>query len=168
MEYISVENQKALDRRYRQTMMIVLMFGISVLICLLAAKFIKPLAPVPGSDTWMQPAYSAAIVIGLSVVVLRRIVLSNLVMRPAATRGVPAVLNTLQAMTIICSALAEMAAIAGLVLYLLTGDYQYSWRLGVVGLFLLVYSLPRRGEWERAVAESAKIQSGHPQAAKPV
>jgi hypothetical protein len=61
-----------------------------------------------------------------------------------------------------------MAAIAGLVLYLLTGDYQYSWRLGVVGLFLLVYSLPRRGEWERAVAESAKIQSGHPQAAKPV
>jgi len=168
MEYISVENQKALDRRYRQTIMIVLMFGISALVCLLVAKFIKPLAPVPGSETWMQPVYSAVIVIGLSVVALRRIVLSKLVMGPAATRGVQAVLNTLQAMTVICSALAEAAAIAGLALYLLTENYQYSWRLGVVGLFLLVYSLPRRGEWERAVAESTKIQSGHPQVAKSI
>jgi hypothetical protein len=149
-------------------MMITLVFGISVLVCLLIAKFIKPGEPVPGSETWMQPVYTAAIVIGLLVVAMRRIVLSKLVMGPAATRGVQAVLNILQAMTVICSALAEAAAIAGLVLYLLTGDYQYSWRLGLVGLFLLIYSFPRRGEWERSVAESAKIQSGHPQAAKPI
>src|SRR5215213_924184 len=101
MQYISVENQKALDQRYRLMMMIVLAFGMSVLICLLIAKFIRPGEAPPGSESWMQPAYSAVIVIGLSVVVLRRIVLSKMVMGPAAIRGAQAVLNTLQAMTII-------------------------------------------------------------------
>ena len=168
MEYISVENQKALDHRYQVTMLVVMAFAIGVLAYLLIAKFVKPGEGSPGSERWMQPVYSAAIVIGLSVVVVRRIVLSKLVIGPAAMRGVSSVLNTLQAMTIICSALAEVVAIAGLMLYLLTGDYQYSWRLGVVSLFLLVYCFPRRGEWERAVAESAKIHSGTPQAAKPI
>jgi len=167
MEYISSENQKALDHRYQVTMLIVMAFGIGVMICLLVAKFIKP-GETPGSEKWMQPVYSAAIVIGLSVVVIRRIVLSKLVIGPAATRGLSAVLNTLQAMTIICGALAEAVAIAGLTLYLLTADYQYSWRLGLVSLFLLVYSFPRRGEWDRAVAESAKIHSSVPQAANTI
>jgi len=168
MEYISVEHQKALDGRYRMAVIIVLAFGISVLIYLLVAKFIKPGEPVPGSETWMQPAYSAAIVLGLSVVALRRILLSKMVMGPAAMRGAQAVLNTLQAMTIFCCVLAEFVAIGGLGLYLLTGDYQYSWRLGLVSLFLLLYSFPRRGEWDRAVAESAKTQGSHPQAAKTI
>lgn len=167
MEYISSENQKALDHRYQVTMLIVMAFGIGVMICLLVAKFIKP-GETPGSEKWMQPVYSAAIVIGLSVVVIRRIVLSKLVIGPAAARGLSAVLNTLQAMTIICGALAEAVAIAGLTLYLLTADYQYSWRLGLVSLFLLVYSFPRRGEWDRAVAESAKIHSSVPQAANTI
>lgn len=168
MEYISGEDQKALDHRYQVTMLVVMVFGISVLAYLLIAKLIKPGEASPGSERWMQPVYSAAIVIGLSVVVIRRIVLSKLVMGPAAKRGVSAVLNTLQAMTIICAALAEVAAIAGLTLYLLTGDYQYSWRLGLISLFLLVYCFPRRGEWRRAVAESAKIHSRVPQAAKTI
>ena len=168
MEYISSENQKALDHRYQVTMLVVMAFGIGVMICLLMAKFIKPGESLPGSEKWMQPVYSAAIVIGLSVVVIRRIVLSKLVIGPAAARGLSAVLNTLQAMTIICGALAEAVAIAGLTLYLLTADYQYSWRLGLVSLFLLVYSFPRRGEWDRAVAESAKIHSSVPQAANTI
>jgi hypothetical protein len=168
MEYISVENQKALDRRYRQAMMLALAFGASVLVLLLVAKFIKPGEPRPGSETWMQPAYSAVLVIGLSVVALRRIMLSKMVMGPAAARGIHAVLNTLQMMTILCAALAEAAAIAGLMLYLLTADYQYNWRLGLVAIFLIIYSLPRRGEWERAVAESVKTPPQSSQAAKPI
>ncbi len=167
MEYISSENQKALDHRYQVTMLVIMAFGIGVLVCLLIAKFVRP-AETPGSEAWMRPVYSAAIAIGISVVVLRRIMLSKLVMGPAAARGVLAVLNTLQAMTIICCALAEAAAIVGLVLYLLTAEYQYSWRLGVISLFLLAYSFPRRGEWARAVAETVKTHSGPSQAAKTI
>lgn len=167
MDYLSVEDQNALRQRYRTTLIVVLAFCFSVLVYLLLAKIIKPGEPVPGSESWMQPVYSAAIVLGLVVVALRRIMLSNLFMRQATARGVAAVLGNLQTLTLICCALAELAAVGGLILYKMTGDYQYSWRLGVVSLFLLVYSFPRRGEWERAVIEGAKNKGSQPQGAKP-
>jgi Na+/proline symporter len=166
MDYISTQDQTALNQRYRTTVILVMAFGISVMVYMLIAKFIPPRQSPPGSETWAQPIYSGAIVLGLAVVVLRRILLSRMFLRQAIERGVSAVLSNLQTLTIICCALAEMAGIGGLIFYLLTGDYQYSWRLGVVSLFLIVYSFPRRGEWERAVAESAKTKSGQPQAAK--
>lgn len=166
MDYISAEDQKALNQRYRTTVIIVMAIGISVLVYMLVAKFIPPKESPPGVETWMQPIYSGAIALGLVVVALRRILMSRMFLKQAIERGVPAVLSSLQTLTIICSALAEVAGLGGLVFYLLTGDYQYSWRLGVVSLFLIAYSFPRRGEWERAVAESAKIKSSQPQAAK--
>jgi hypothetical protein len=166
MDYISAEDQKALNQRYRTTVIIVMAIGISVLIYMLIAKFIPPKESPPGSETWMQPIYSGAIVLGLAVVALRRILLSRMFLKQAIERGVPAVLSSLQTLTLLCSALAEVAGIGGLIFYLLTGDYQYSWRLGAVGLFLIVYSFPRRGEWERAVAESAKMKNSQFQAAK--
>lgn len=160
MEYISVEHQKALDQRYRTAAIIVMAFCISVLVYLIVAKFITVEDIKPGTETWQQPAYSAVIVLGVVVVALRRILMSKTLMATATQRGVSAVLQHLFTMTIIICALAEIAALGGLVLYLLTGDYQYSWRLGVVSLFLLLYTFPRKGEWERAIADSAKLQTG--------
>lgn len=165
MGYISAEDQQVLNQRYRLTVIIVMAFGISVLIYMLIAKFIPPRESPPGSETWMQPIYSAAIVLGIAVVVLRRILMSKMFLKQAMLRGVPAVVGNLQALTIICCAVAELAGVGGLIFYLLTGDYQYSWRLGAVSLFLILYSFPRRGEWERLAAESAKMKSGQPQAA---
>ncbi len=168
MDYLSAEDQKALNQRYRTTVIIVMAIGISVLIYLLVAKLIPPRDSPPGSESWMQPIYSGAIVLGLAVVALRRILLSRMFLKQAIERGVPAVLSSLQTLTLLCCALAEVAGIGGLIFYLLTGDYQYSWRLGAVSLFLIAYSFPRRNEWERAVAESAKIKSSQFQPAKTV
>lgn len=159
MEYISAENQKSISQTYRTAAILVAAFCITVLVFMLVAKFITPNEIMPGSESWMQPVYSGVIVLGLVVVILRRILLSKMVMGKAAMRGIGHVLKNLMDMTVICCVLSELAAIAGLVLYLLTGDYQYSWRLSIVSLFLLIYTFPRRGEWERAVAFSAKIQS---------
>jgi hypothetical protein len=47
-------------------------------------------------------------------------------------------------------------AILGFVAYSLTGDYQFCWRLSVVGLLLILYGFPRRWEWERAVVAHAQ------------
>lgn len=166
MNYISAEDQRILNQRYRTTAILVMAFGISVMIYMLIAKFIPPRESPPGSETWAQPIYSGAIVLGLVVVALRRILMSGMFLKSAIQRSAAAVLKNLQAMTILCCALAEAAGIGGLVFYLLSGDYQYSWRLGVVSLFLIVYSFPRRGEWERAVAESSKVRSDQAQAAQ--
>lgn len=160
MQYLSVEHQKLLGQRYKTAAIIVFAFCASVLIYMLVAKFITPKEIMPGSETWQQPVYSAVIVLGVVVVALRRIMLSKMMIGTATQRGVAAVLQHLLTMTIIICALAEIAAIGGLAFYLLTGDPQYSWRLGVVSIFLLLYTFPRRGEWERAVAESANLQSG--------
>ncbi len=159
MEYLSVENQKALAQRYKTAVIIVMAFAITVLVYMLIAKILTPNEIMPGSEGWQQPVYSAAIVLGLVVVILRRFLLSNMMIRSAIQRGVQATLQHLFMVTIVICALAEIAAIGGLMLYLLTGDYQYSWRLGVVSLFLFAYNFPRRSEWERAVAHSVNLQS---------
>ncbi|MBL8192060.1 MAG: hypothetical protein JNK38_28880 [Acidobacteria bacterium] len=159
MEYLSVENQKAVAQRYRTAVIIVMAFGITVLVYMLMARILTPKEIMPGSERWQQPIYSAAIVLGLVVVILRRLLLSNMMIRSAIQRGVHAVLQHLFMVTIVICALAEIAAIGGLMLYLLTGDYQYSWRLSIVSLFLFAYNFPRRREWERAVAHSVNLQS---------
>lgn len=160
MQYISVEHQKTLGQRYKTAAIIVVAFCLSVLVYMLVARYVTPNEMLPGSETWQQPVYSAVIVLGVVVVALRRIMLSKMMIGTATQRGVAAVLRHLFTMTIVICALAEIAAIGGLLLYLLTGDYQYSWRLGVVSIFLLIYTFPRRGEWERAVAESANLKAG--------
>lgn len=160
MEYLSVENQKALGQRYKSAATIMLAFCASVLVYMLVAKLLPPNDSPPGSESWQQPVYSAVIVLGLVVVVLRRFLLSNMMVGPAIQRGVQAILRHLFVVTLVIAVLAEIAAIGGLALYKLTGDYQYSWRLGVVSLFLLAYNFPRRGEWERAVAHSANLKNG--------
>lgn len=161
MEYISIEHQKALAQQYRTAVIIVVAFCISVLVYLIIAKFITIDDIKPGTEPWAQPVYSAVIVLGVVVVALRRILMSKTMMTTATQRGVTAVLRHMFAITVIICALAEIAAIGGLTLYLMTGDYQYSWRLGVVSLFLLLYTFPRKGEWERAVADSTKPRTGN-------
>lgn len=159
MQYISVENQKAMDQAYRKAALLVAAFGISVLIYMIVARLIEPQSFVPGSESWMHPAYSAVITLGLMVVVVRRILLTKTMLDKAARGGTSLVLKHLFLITLICSVLAELVAIAGLVLYFMTSDYQYSWRLGIVALFLLVYTFPRRGEWERAVVYGVQVEN---------
>lgn len=155
MDYISVAHQKALAPRYRTACILVAAFAASVLVYLLIARLITPGEPQPGSEKWAQPIYSAVIVLGLMVVILRRVLMSRAIMGTAAAQGAQAVLTRLLTVTVITAAVAEIIAVLGLVCYFLTSDYQYSWRLGLVSLFLLAYSFPRRREWERAVTASA-------------
>jgi hypothetical protein len=166
MEYISVEHQKAISQRYRMAVILVFGFFVTVLIYLFIARFITPGEPVPGSENWMRPVIAGIIALGLVVVVLRRLLMSQTIIKQASHLGVDAVLGKLMIVTIMSLVAAELVAILGLLLYFLTGDYQYSWRLGVVGIFLVLYSFPRRGEWETAVVASAKAQSDSATAAR--
>jgi hypothetical protein len=150
--YISVENQKLLDERYRLGVFLALIFGASVVFLMLIAHLIAPSTSIPGSEKWVQPIFIAVIVIGLAVVSIRRILMSQAMMLKLATGGANAVIGRLSTTTIICLALAELVGILGLVFYLLTGYFDYSWRLGVISLLLILYSFPRRGEWGRIIS----------------
>ena len=138
--------------------MLVTGIALSVLLYMVVGRIIKPGEPAPGSEAWQKSVYGAVLVLGLIIVVLRRVLLSGTAMNRAAAGGVSTVLRNLMTVTIVIAALAEIIAILGLVFYLLTGEDDYSWRLGVVSLFLLAYAFPRRGEWERIVTTSVEAQ----------
>jgi hypothetical protein len=165
--YISVENQKAFANSYRMGVKLVLIVGSTVLVFMLIAQFISP-NPVfpgdeimgrpnlPGSEELARPIFIAVIVLGLIAVTVRRLLMSQSMMAKVASRGMNALLGRLLMTTVICLAIAELVAIMGLTFYLLTGDYDYSWRLGVVSLMLIFYSFPRRGEWERIISRNTQ------------
>jgi hypothetical protein len=155
-DYISVENQKAIAERYKIGVMLALVFGASVLAYMLIARFISPEASLPGSESLVKPILIGVILLGLAVVSIRRIFMSQSLLAKVAQGGVEAVLGRLLTTTIICLAIAEIIGLMGLVFYFLTGYYDYSWRLGVVSLLLILYSFPRRGEWERTISRNTQ------------
>jgi hypothetical protein len=160
MQYISVEHQKAIGERLKFASFIVFAFCVSVGGFALIGRLIEPQDMLPGSERLNSIIPVVTIVLAMGVIILRRVWMSALVMRMATRTGVSATLNRLFQMTIICSALSEIVAIAGFMFYLLTGNYRYSLILCLVSLILLLYTgFPRRGEWERAVAAAANARA---------
>jgi hypothetical protein len=154
--YISVENQKALANSYGMGVKIFFVIALSVLAFMLIPRFISPNTALPGSEGLARPIFIAVIILGLVVIAVRRLLMSQWMMAKLAPRGVNALLGRLLTTTVICLAMAELVAIGGFILYLLTGDYEYSWRLGGVSIFLLLYSFPRRGEWESIISRNTQ------------
>lgn len=151
MSYVSVEHQKIIAPKIRTATLIVSALIVSVIVYLILARLITPSYSTPGSESWQGRAYGGVLILGLLTVVLRRLLMSGTVMQQAAAGGVEKLVRRLVTVTIVIAALAELIAILGLILYLASADYQYSWRLGMVGLFLLAYAFPRRREWEHIV-----------------
>jgi TRAP-type C4-dicarboxylate transport system permease small subunit len=154
--YISVENQKALANSYRTGVKFFFVIALSLLVLMLLARFISLNTTLPGSEGLDRPIFIAAIVLGLVAIAVRRLLMSQLMMAKLAPRGVNALLGRLLTTTVICLAIAGLVGIMGLTFYLLTGDYEYSWRLGGVSLFLVLYSFPRRGEWEQIISRNTQ------------
>jgi hypothetical protein len=158
MDYLSSADQKALNARYRSTALVVAALAASVLIYLLIGWLLTPPASSNSLDLG-KAFYLASLILGLAVVALRRLLLSPIRLRRAAAQGLSAVLSSLGTASIIGAALGEAVGILGLLAYLLIGEFEYNWRLGVIGLLLIIYSFPRRGEWVRA-ASAATTESG--------
>ncbi|HZF40137.1 MAG TPA: hypothetical protein VE715_15020 [Blastocatellia bacterium] len=160
MQYISVEHQRVIDKRFKTASIIVFAFCVSIGVFALIGHFITP--PEIGFGGGMINSIIAPVVIVLSmgIIILRRVWMWALVMGSATRAGVPATLNRLMQMTFVCAALSETVAIVGLMSYMGTGNYRYSLILCLVSLLLLLYTaFPRRREWMRAVAAAANARN---------
>jgi hypothetical protein len=160
MQYISVEHQRVIDERIKTTSIIVLAFCVSVGAIALAGYLMKPpeigFGGVLLDNTTLAPFI---IVLSMGVIILRRVWMWALVMKSATQAGVPATLNRLMQMSLVCAALSEAIAIFGLMSYMSTGNYKYSLILCLVSLLLLLYTaFPRRREWIRAVTDAANVR----------
>ena len=160
MEYIASADQKAIGERHKRTALVVAALGASVIVYVALAWLIPRSAAAPQSQGWKNTFYFVALGVGLGAVVLLRLLLSRFRLEAAAKQGVSAVLGNLSLASILGAGLGDAVGLLGLVACLLTGDREFSWRLGLVGLALVIYSYPRRWEWERAVSAAPREQ--HP------
>ncbi len=155
MQYISVENQKAVDQTYRLSVIIVLAFCFTPILLMALGRFIHARAAYYDPATLeliKKLAYGSTLLFGLLVVALRRFGMAWLTGK--RQRSVSSVLSNLRLLTLISAVLGELVALTGFVAFSLTSDYEYCWRLGVVSLLLILYSFPRRWDWDRAVAHA--------------
>ena len=157
MQYLSTIQLKALERAYRLSAILALVFCFTPVL-LLGLGWLLPVPPStviePEQAVFFNKAvYGAALLAGLLVVALRRL-WQSVVLR--GSQPLDAVLRRLRLRAVLSGALGELVAILGFVAFSLTGNYQFCWRLAVVGLLLILYSFPRRAEWAQAVAAHAQ------------
>jgi hypothetical protein len=170
MIYLSNTSQKALRARYRLTAFIVAALGISTLLYVVIGWAFAPAMP-RGDYLWLTNSHYVIVglvfVVALASVLLRRFFLAAARLRRAGRQGVNALLGHLHLSALIGAVLGDVVGILGVVASLVTGNREYSWRLGIAALLMIAYSFPRRGEWEQAVAllEQEKTNAAEPQAA---
>ncbi len=167
--YISSANQTALRARYRLTALIVAALGVSTVLYVIIGWAFAPAMP-RGDYEWL--ASSHYIIVGLvgftsvAVVFWRRFYLAPVRLLKAGQQGVNALLGQLYLCSLVGAVLGDVIGILGVVASLVTGNREYSWRLGIAALLLIAYSFPRRGEWERAVAELEMEKTAQPAASR--
>lgn len=168
--YISSANQNALRARYRLTALITAALGLSTVLYVIIGWAFAPAMP-RGDYEWLTNSHYiivGLVAIGAAVVVLlRRFFLSPDRLQSAGRQGVNALLSKLYLCSLTGAVIGDVIGILGVVASLITGNREYSWRLGLAALLLIAYSFPRRGEWERAVAgmEAEKSQASVTQSA---
>lgn len=162
MQYLPTAHLKALEQTYKTTVIIGLAFCFTPLLFIGVGRFLKvPQTVITTAEQYVllnKVAYGGALLAGLVVVGLRRLWTKVVLRVGQSQRPVPAVLKQLRLLAVLSGVFGELVAILGFVAFSLTADFQFCWRLGVVGLLLVLYSFPRRGEWERAVAKHAQVQ----------
>ena len=151
MEYVSTSNQPKIEQTWRQTAFLLVFFALTPLVLMVIGKLAIKETFDGDLATYQKVTkllYGGTILLGLLVVALRRVGLAFL------TRGHNAVniLKKLQMLALLGAGLGELIGILGFVALLITHDYQFCWRLGIVSLLVILYSFPRRWEWERAIA----------------
>jgi hypothetical protein len=150
MAYSPASERAPLNSVYRKTALIVGVLALSALLIMVAGYFVPP--PLNGNPHFIFAVYVIAPVVGLAVVMARRLMLSQASLRRIESRGTAALLIHLSKVSVICAALGESVAAIGLVGYLVTGQYDVSLRLGIIGILLILYSFPRQWEWSRTLS----------------
>jgi lysylphosphatidylglycerol synthetase-like protein (DUF2156 family) len=165
MNYISAAHQSMLSARYRLAALIVAALGISTVLYVIIGWFFAPAMPREDYE-WLANSHyiivSIVLVAALAAIILRRVWLAHSALLKLGRRGLSALLSRLHLSSIVGGVLGDVVGILGVVASLITGNKEYSWRLGIAAILIIAYSFPRRGEWERAVAALEQEKSSVP------
>jgi hypothetical protein len=136
----------------RQAQILYASMASSLIAYFVVSRFLPDRAPVANVLTFQMIAFALAIAMVFVSVVIKGVMLRN------APAGVDARLNRLRVVTIVLGAFAEMPAILGFVLVLLTGEDRGFAGLIGVSAYLFIRHFPRRGSWENYVRRGSDIR----------
>ena len=152
-EQLSTETARALETTLRlgRTVGLVLL---TIVILLIVVARLVPVGQVnPAAAPLIRPIYIAEMIAGFLVIIVRRLILSSWIIGLSRQKGAGSVLRTLVFLSLFGGVVAVTMGLTGLLVCWLTGEFQHVLRLGGIGLLLAIYSLPRQGEWRRALAD---------------
>lgn len=146
------EVQAELVRRHQSTLRVVLiLIGTTVMLSIIAFAIRSFLAPKP--DPTVDAAWKIIIVIlGLGSIAFRRTMFSTMRLRDVGgVSGAKGLLATLANTTIKVALIGDAIAVSGFVATILTGNDRYTYGAGIIAIVVLLYCLPTRSSWERAI-----------------
>lgn len=152
----SSDARAELIRRHQSTLRFVLiLLGATVLLSILA--FIGRRFLVPKPDPVVDAAWKITIVIlGLGSIAFRRTKFSTMRLRDVGgVGGATGLLDTLAGTTFKVAIIGVAIALSGFIATLLTGNDRYTYGAGLIAVVVLLYCLPTRSSWERALYQFA-------------
>ena len=158
MEYVAAADQSKINQAWRQTAVVMAFFAITPVALIIVGKLVIHETFDGDLATYQEITkllYGGTIGLGLAVIALRRIGFWLLARRTAGANAI-SVLRKLRSLALLGAAAGELIGILGLVAAFITHEYQFCWRMGVVSLAVILYSFPRRSEWERAIAAATE------------
>lgn len=153
MTEISAESNVEIEKRYR-TAAFLIFAQIATLLLFVALAFVlaKPENGRIISDNTRWTLWVGALFVALGTFILRRMLYRWDRLRDITLlKGISGLIKTLTVNSILLAAMAEIVAVIGFLIAILTGDAFEMIRAAVISLVVFIINFPRKSIWEKIV-----------------
>ena len=158
MNEISPENLAALEKRYRLTFLIVLTQILTVLILVAVSRFWLPKIETSLESGDLTSIWVAILFIAIGSFVLRRLFFNwERLKNIALLKGVPGILSILRTNSVILALMAEIIAIIGFLIAILSGNSSDMLRAAAISTVVFLMNFPRKSVWKKIISNLEKV-----------
>lgn len=158
MTEISAENRTELEQRYRIAVFVIIFQIFTVIALIVGAWFVAQNSENSITSQSIMTLWTAVLFIAVGAFALRRLIFNwERLKNTTLLKGIKGLIQSLQINTIILGVLAELVAILGFLITVLSGNKWEMFRAGIVSLVVFLTIFPRKSAWEKIVANLEKI-----------
>jgi len=151
-------NAQLLEKRYRTSVIAVSVQILIMLALTVVAWFVITYSNNDISEQAGVALWGTILLIAAGSFLLRRMLFSwERLKNVALLKGIPALLDNLQANTILLGALGEVVAIMGFLVAVLSGNKFEMLRAGAISLIVFLMNFPRKSIWQKILAGAENV-----------
>ncbi|MDQ3802212.1 MAG: hypothetical protein M3384_22530 [Acidobacteriota bacterium] len=151
-------NAQLLEKRYRTSMLAVSVQILIMLALTVAAWFVITYSSNDISEQAGVALWGTILLIAAGSFILRRMLFSwDRLKSIALLRGIPGLLDSLQAYTILLGMFGLIVAIMGFLVATLSGNKFEMLRAGAISLIVFLINFPRRSVWQKILAGAESV-----------